>query len=36
MSVNSKTVTVLHVGAGGRGDMFLGRAEQEQKFLLGP
>ena len=26
MSVNSKTVTVLHVGAGGRGDEYLGRA----------
>ena len=26
MSVNSKTVTVLHVGAGGRGYEFLGRA----------
>ena len=26
MSVNFKTVTVLHVGVGGRGDEFLGRA----------
>ena len=26
MSVNSKTVTVLHAGAGVRGDEFLGRA----------